>query len=108
MKPVLRVLYLLLFAGAFTTSSSYAADKKYENDALNLLKELVPYKTAAGYGQVIPMAKVLVDRFKAAGFAEEDISLIPMLEDTASLVVRLRGRDSTKKPVLFMGAFFVL
>lgn len=108
MKIVLKMLGALLLSSMFLTSSGYCADKKYEDDALNLLKELVPYKTAAGYGQVIPMANILVDRFKAAGFAEDDINLIPMLEDTASLVVRLKGRDSSRKPVLFMGHLDIL
>jgi len=108
MKSTLRILLILVVTYAFIAPSGYAADKKHEDDALNLLKVLVPYKTAAGYGQVIPMANILVEQFRAAGFAEEDIHLIPMLEDTASLVVRLRGRDSRKKPVLFMGHLDVL
>ncbi|MCC3861200.1 M20/M25/M40 family metallo-hydrolase [Pseudemcibacter aquimaris] len=81
----------------------FAAERKYETEALNLLTELVPYRTVAGNGQVIPMANVIVKRFEDAGFPDEDIHLIPMYEDTAGLVVRLKGSDSSEKPVVFMG-----
>jgi len=47
------------------------------------------------------MEKYLVAQFRAAGFPDADIHVLP-LGDTASLVVRLRGDGSGGKPILLM------
>lgn len=46
-------------------------------------------------------ARRLAERFLAAGFAAEDVTLLAQTEEKVNLVVRLRGRGTTK-PILFL------
>jgi acetylornithine deacetylase/succinyl-diaminopimelate desuccinylase-like protein len=47
------------------------------------------------------MARYLAGQFRAAGFPESDIHIVPVGE-TASLIVRYRGEGSGGKPILLM------
>jgi acetylornithine deacetylase/succinyl-diaminopimelate desuccinylase-like protein len=58
-------------------------------------------QTSEGRGQVPVLAEYLAGKFKAAGFAAEDIEIRPHGE-TASLVVRYRGSDRHAKPILLL------
>lgn len=87
-------------------SSDYTAP--YQTRALDIYKELISFRTAAGHGQVPAAMSFLADQFRAGGFDESDINLIRMPiagdEESGILVVRYRG-DGTSglKPVLFTG-----
>ena len=86
-------------------SSSFTED--YQQEALEIFRDIIAMRTAAGHGQVPAMAEYLADRFREGGFDEEDIHIIPHTEKTgeevASLVVRYRGNDlSNKKPILLL------
>jgi acetylornithine deacetylase/succinyl-diaminopimelate desuccinylase-like protein len=84
---------------------AHAAPTADELRARELYATLIGYETSVGKGQVPAMAKVLVDEFRKAGFAESDVHLLP-LGETASLVVRYPGdgggTPGSPKPVLFM------
>ncbi len=68
--------------------------------AREILKTAVSIRTAKGHGQVPKLARYLSSEFKAAGFPDEDIHLLPMGE-TPALVVRYRGNGSAgKNPIL--------
>ncbi|PHZ85499.1 M20/M25/M40 family metallo-hydrolase [Paremcibacter congregatus] len=72
----------------------------FADKALEIFRTAVSLRTAKGHGQVPKLAQYLAREFKAGGFAEEDIHLLPM-GDTAALVVRYRGDGSSgKKPIL--------
>ena len=72
-----------------------------QQEARELLAELVAFDTSAGKGQVPAMAALLAERLAAAGFEGEDIQILPF-GDTASLVVRYRGDGSGGKPILLL------
>lgn len=80
------------------------ADRKMARD---ILEELVAFRTAKGQGQVPAMADALAKRFHAAGFAADDIQMVPAEidgEKTVGLVVRYSGRPgSTRRPIALLG-----
>ena len=86
-------------------SAAFTALKPHEADAREILRRAVAIKTSAGLGQVPVLVEYLVSRFKAAGFPEADIHVVPHGE-TASLVVRYRGEPAAgapkKKPIALL------
>jgi acetylornithine deacetylase/succinyl-diaminopimelate desuccinylase-like protein len=70
-------------------------------DARAILDRIVAIPSAAGLGQVPAVAQYLADRFRAAGFPDDDIHVLPS-GDTASLVVRYRGNGKGGKPILLI------
>lgn len=71
--------------------------------SLEIYTAIVEMPTVAGRGQVPKLAAYLADQFRAAGFAEDDINILPN-GATASLIVRYRGDGSAdKKPILLLG-----
>ena len=86
-------------------SSDYTED--YQREALEIFRDIISMRTAAGHGKVPAMAEYLAQRFRDAGIDEEDIEVIPMAvsngEEVASLVVRYRGNGlANKKPILLL------
>lgn len=88
-----------LVALALPIAASPAPDA-VRTEAREIYAHVIGLKTSAGLGQVPVMAAYLADRFRGAGFADEDIHILP-LGETASLVVRYRGDGSGGKPILF-------
>jgi acetylornithine deacetylase/succinyl-diaminopimelate desuccinylase-like protein len=77
------------------------APARYETMAEELLRDSIARETAHGLGQVPAYAKFLQTQFLAAGFAAQDITIVPY-EGTASLLVRYRGDGSSnRRPILF-------
>lgn len=82
-------------------SPSFAADKNmpFGDVALDIYRTAVEMPTAKGHGQVPVLANYLAGKFREAGFADEDIHVLP-LGETASLVVRYPGDGSSgKRPI---------
>ncbi|MGV8940555.1 MAG: M20/M25/M40 family metallo-hydrolase [Lysobacter sp.] len=75
--------------------------------ARELIEQLIRIQTVKGNGQVPVLAELLSQRFRAAGFAADDIQIVPVDSDvdtTAALIVRYRGRvGSTLRPVAILG-----
>lgn len=69
--------------------------------AFEIYKTIVEMDTSVEGGKTPEMAKYLAERFRAGGFANEDVHLIPV-DKTAALVVRYRGDGSGGKPILFL------
>ncbi len=89
-------LGLALPAGAMDRNAPEA------REALEIYRTLIGFHTAAGHGQVPAMAKYLAGKFREAGFANGDISVLPKGE-TAALTVRYRGDGSSgKAPILLL------
>jgi len=93
------VLVAVALAALSVRAAQPAAD--YKSQALDLFRHAIAFKTEVGAGQVPVMAQYLADKFRAAGFAAEDIHILP-LGETASLVVRYRGASGGLKPILAM------
>ena len=86
-------------ASAETVETERTAEQQ---KALDLYSKLISYRSAVGHKQVLPMATLLAEQFRAGGFPAEDVHLLPV-DDTAALVVRFRGTaNSSLKPILFM------
>jgi carboxypeptidase PM20D1 len=109
MRPVTLIAstFLLLPAALVAQDSSANYREPYQQQALEIYRTIVGYRSAASHGQVPAVAGFLADRFRAGGFPEEDIHVLPLTtpdgETTASLVVRYRGDGSSgERPILLL------
>ena len=101
----LGCLSLAAVANAQVHSSQYTSD--YQREALEIFRDIIAMRTAAGHGKVPAMAEYLANYFLDAGFDAEDVRVIRQTvstgEEVASLVVRYRGNGLAKrKPVLLL------
>lgn len=69
--------------------------------ARELLAEMIPHRTTET-GNTTPLAESLARRFRAAGFLSEDVMVLGATARNRNLVVRLRGRDRARTPILFL------
>ena len=97
--------HLLLSIEGFAQDTSSEFSAPYQQLARNIYRDTIAMRTAAGHGQVPGMAHYLADRFRDAGFPDEDIHVLPYVvpagEETASLVVRYRSpSDTGQQPIL--------
>jgi acetylornithine deacetylase/succinyl-diaminopimelate desuccinylase-like protein len=99
MKPLLRLgaLTASLTAGALAAAPSAAPDA-LRAQAREIFAHIVSIESSIGEGKVPLVAKYLAERFKAGGFPESDIHILP-LGETASLVVRYRGTGKGGRPI---------
>ena len=89
-----------LAAAALLAAPAAAAPPEWNARARAMLAEAVGFRTAPGHNRVLPLAERLAAQFRAAGFAAEDVRVVPH-KDTAALVVRYRGDGSSgRKPIL--------
>ncbi|GGE14792.1 peptidase M20 [Polymorphobacter glacialis] len=74
-------------------------------EARAIIRQMIAIKTAKGEGQVPVLAEALAVRFRAAGFAAEDIVMLPAVidgEKTVGLLVRYRGKSAARKPIALL------
>jgi acetylornithine deacetylase/succinyl-diaminopimelate desuccinylase-like protein len=99
---------LLVFPIISVVASSFAqtvpppAPQDDREQAREMLRTLIGFRTSVGLGQVPAMAHYLADQFRKGGFPNEDVHVLP-LGETASLVVRYRGDGRGGKPILLLG-----
>lgn len=91
----------LLALAALTSLPATAAADSWDAKARELFRDVIAMKTSEGLGNVPAMAQFLAAQFRAGGFADADIHVVP-LGETASLVVRYRGDGSGGKPIDFL------
>ena len=91
----------LLSFSANSAGGGNATPEAVRAEARDIFQTLIAFQTVAGRGQVPVMAEYLAEKFRAAGFAAEDVEILPHGE-TASLVVRYRGTDRAAKPIVFL------
>lgn len=70
--------------------------------ARQLLAELVGINTTEADGDMTAAAEAMRRHLLAAGFAESDVVVVEGAPRKGNLVARLRGRDSTLKPILLL------
>ncbi len=92
-------------ASAQDDSSAY--NEPYQLTALEIYRKSVSIRSALGHGRVPEVANYLAGKFLQAGFSNEDVNILPFTlaggEQTAGLVVRYRGDDSSGKlPILLL------
>jgi acetylornithine deacetylase/succinyl-diaminopimelate desuccinylase-like protein len=70
-----------------------------------LYREMVETDTSLTTGSCTVLAEKLALRFKAAGYADADITLfsVPEFPKEGGIVVHLKGRDAKAKPILLLG-----
>jgi acetylornithine deacetylase/succinyl-diaminopimelate desuccinylase-like protein len=102
---MLRRFLWVLFA-VLATVPAAAQDAPHQRQARQILERLVSFRTAAGQGQVPAMVAYIQETLRAGGVADEDMVVIPH-EETAALLVRVRGGDyrarPMPRPILFSG-----
>ena len=91
------------FGAAAILPVATAADRKVDqarhDQALDILRKSVAFRTVAGGGQTVAYAQYLKDTLVAAGFAADDIRIEPT-GNTAIMLARYRGTDSARKPIV--------
>lgn len=102
----ITVLFASNMASTWSWSWSWSWDVKnsvHAQKTLEIYTKVISIPTVAGRGKVPEMANYLASEFRAAGFPEKDIHILPKGE-TAALVVRYAGDGSSgKKPILLIG-----
>lgn len=95
-------LVLLFFATATAVSQQGPLTPEHQI-ARDIFKELIEINTTdTPTGNVTTAAEAMAARFRAAGFAPEDIHVLGPLPNKKNLVVRLHGRAHTAKAILFI------
>lgn len=93
----------LVFLFSSVSYGKSVKDSEHAIKTLEIYTKVISIPTVAGRGEVQNMAAYLAGEFETAGFAEQDIQILPR-DNTVSLVVRYRGDGSSgKKPILFLG-----
>jgi acetylornithine deacetylase/succinyl-diaminopimelate desuccinylase-like protein len=98
---MLKPLIASLLTCAVALPVMAATPDANQAQAREIFSKLIAFKTEIGQGQVPVMAKYLADQFRAAGFPDSDIHIIPHGE-TAEMVVRYRGTGKGGKPIALM------
>ncbi|WP_266182835.1 M20/M25/M40 family metallo-hydrolase [Dyella humicola] len=96
-----KPLFAALLTASVTISAQAATLDPNQAQARDIFSHLIAFKSEIGQGQVPVMVKYLADQFRAAGFPESDIHIIPHGE-TAAMVVRYRGNGTGGKPIALM------
>lgn len=104
MKNILPAIAgIFLGVLCIVTGSAFAEVSGVEIEAAKTtLKDSVAIPTVAGRGRVPELAAYYAGVLEDAGFAAADIVITPMGE-TATLAATLRGRESSKPPILMSG-----
>jgi acetylornithine deacetylase/succinyl-diaminopimelate desuccinylase-like protein len=93
---MLRHILLVVLALAAAAPAA-AQDAPHQRQARQILERLISFRTAAGHGQVPPMVAYIRETLRAGGVPDEDMVVIPH-EETAALLVRIRGADRSARP----------
>ena len=105
------IVFVIPLITNFSTSANEGQSsfytKDYQQQALEIYRKVIAFRSAAGHGQVPEMAQYLADQFIQGGFPKKDVNVLPFTsskgEEIAGLVVRYRGDDSAnKKPILLI------
>lgn len=79
-----------------------AALLPYQQVAKELLRELVDINTTHSTGNTTDAANAMAAHLIAAGFPQEDVRVLGPSEKKGNLVVRYRGREVGRKPLLLL------
>lgn len=99
------VLTLMLTASAVSSHAVAAQDRaltRWEAQARAMLKELVEINTTHSSGNTVTASEAMARHMLAAGFPAEDVTVVENAPRKGNLIVRLRGRSSTRKPILLL------
>jgi acetylornithine deacetylase/succinyl-diaminopimelate desuccinylase-like protein len=100
LSPASPSLLGLALALCAAVSARAAAPESVRAEARAIFAAAVGFETSEGKAQVPRLAGFLAERFRAAGFAADDVQVIPHGE-TAAMLVRYRGSGGGR-PVLLL------
>ncbi|OSZ72125.1 peptidase M20 [Sphingomonas sp. IBVSS1] len=102
MRSILIAASLL---AATAANAQYASKQPGEAQFRDLYKEMVETDTSVTTGSCTALAEKLAVRFKAAGYADSDITLfsVPEFPKEGGIVVHLKGSDKKAQPMLLLG-----
>src|SRR4051794_13590648 len=103
----MKTLSLFVFALglAATAGAADPARSAADQKAREIYAKLISIPSQLGNAKVPEVAGYLAGEFRAAGFPESDIHVLPFKGDgdqTASLVVRYKGTGKGGKPILLL------
>jgi acetylornithine deacetylase/succinyl-diaminopimelate desuccinylase-like protein len=75
---------------------------RWEAQARALLKELVEINTTHSAGNTVTAAEAMAKHMRAAGFAAADVVVIENAPKKGNLIVRYRGRNTGRQPMLLL------
>ena len=75
---------------------------RWESQARDLLRELVQINTTHSTGSTVLAAEAMARHLRAAGFPAGDVTVVENAPRKGNLIVRLRGRSRTLKPILLL------
>ena len=102
----MRAALLLSAIAALSAAPALAQSRQPGEPAFRaLFKEMVETDTSVTTGSCTALAEKLAVRFKAAGYADSDITLfsVPEFPKEGGIVVQLKGSDAKAKPILLLG-----
>jgi acetylornithine deacetylase/succinyl-diaminopimelate desuccinylase-like protein len=84
--------------------ASVAGAQGFDQKAVGraVFKELIETNTTPSTGNTTKAAELIAARFRSAGIPASDIAIVGPDETHKNLVVRIRGADATRKPILFL------
>jgi acetylornithine deacetylase/succinyl-diaminopimelate desuccinylase-like protein len=89
---------LLAFAGA---AAAQPASEAARAEALDVYRHIIAFDSSVEGRQTPAMADYLAGRFRAGGFAADDVHVFPF-DQTAYMVVRYRGDGTGGRPILLL------
>ncbi len=84
------------------TAAPAKVDPALHDQALDILRKSIGFRTVIGGEQMVPYAEYLKGVLVEAGFSPDDIRIEPVA-DTAILIARYPGAVSSKKPIVING-----
>src|SRR5213596_885813 len=102
---LLRVLAATLALAALGLPAQAATpkiDPALHDQALEILKKGITFRTVKGAGNVPAYAAYLKSVLTQAGYADGEVTITPW-NDTAFLLARFPGTDPKKKPIVVLG-----
>ena len=96
-------LTLLAASTALIGAAPPPSPAMWHDKALAMFRHAIEVPTVLGRGKVPELANYFAEQFRAAGFADADIHVLPY-DETAALIVRWPASGTPKaKPILLMG-----
>jgi acetylornithine deacetylase/succinyl-diaminopimelate desuccinylase-like protein len=103
-RAAIAALAVALAATVAAPLSAQAANPRarWEAQARALLKELIEINTTHSTGNTVTAAEAMAKHMRAAGFPAADVVVVETAPRKGNLVVRYRGRNTGRKPVLLL------
>ena len=100
----LRLAASLLLLTTFVAPLSAQARTSPADSTLvhSLMKELVAIRSVSGTRETVRAAEAIVARLRSAGFSATDAFVTGSVDSIGNVVVRLRGKSQSVKPLLLM------